>query len=1649
MCCSGATECQELYCTDCGGEEEDNYAKLDAVLASLGAAAQPADMDTYTERVPSYDALLETVHGGPHLHFGALATWRMLKDQCVGHGIPLAYVKFYIRECGVCQKYRRTLTNDRIPHVIRHLKVPGPRSTIGIDGFTMTPPDKHGHSYMHVLVNHFTKHVFLFPSKLKNAEGAANAIITYISMFGRFSRVMTDPGSDYGSDVVAQLNAYFGTAHAFSLVDRHESNGVEAVNRELKRHIQSLVHDKRFADRWSEPQVLGVITYHINNQPSSESGFSAFDCTFGSMQSDFFRSMDLESADMAPDSKFVQELTLDIAAVQEKSREFQQLLVATRATDLSKPRNRWVEGDFVFIDNLAPLNKLQAPRLGPYEVVSHYRNDVTLRDLISKATKDFHVDRLSLFSGSASEAFDLAMRDRDQHLVERFLAYRGDVNKRQTLEFLISYTDDQTPVWRRYEPDVSDTAAFESYCKSLPQLEPLLSTAAQAQSRRSDLLRTRTDVAHLEGDVIFVDLRAREIYEHEWYNGLVMEAKDIVPRYARLCVGPASAPTRGITTGTRVDLLDSAFQLVHRVDAHFLHYNGTLRSVAELPEGSEVVTGAFSEAHPYIPVDQVKHRDMLPADRPLLAHTPIVPSDSAKTFRVLSYNVNGIASALRKGFLEQLRTMEDGPPEVLVMQETRAHMCTEGALEKRFEALGYRYFKMVAGALPGQGGVAVASQTPFEILSNGSGVETGHGMAIRVEGYTVAIVYAPIVCSFQDRMIVRREEFDGSALAWIAGLPEPILVAGDLNCAPDPLRDIRIHPRPTGDMVLFTSDVETNFFRTLVSKGYLDCFRSLNPEQRAYTTFPQGDWRGVRARIDHIMASKVMSPNVVACRIHPHTLVSDHAGVEVVVRRPGVKLWFPFDKWSLTPPAPTPARYNLSWLNYIDYYQPASRVVTVGMVLIEPNRSPTPPLPLAAEQLVTDEQMIQAAEEAEELERAIALSLTPHVPSTEEEDTEDMARAIALSLTPISLEATFADIPAAAADEAARLFPDTFGSPQQPRSPLSPTLAQLYEAADAVDAAAQAARLLPDRSGPPQQSVPPQPPTEQELRNAADAAEAAEQGLPFPFYVRTGDDHTPAARRAADEAWRVRNVTRRLLQQRSKDLQFAAEWETIRDKKQQQWKEQRDFERLDFAMGQYLGRQVELLDAQRLRERQEWTTTRIPRGITLESPLLSQVSALTALTPYMDADLARDEADAQDDRPEPQPVAERPPTIAEEPPPLASQAGSPAELHDAAPQHVFTTPIRPRGAQAQPRLKLVNPLRGRPDVLPSPPLTPPPPVASEEQAAAERIARREAYDTWHVDNLEAYAREARRRHQPPPLPPASAPPANPQAKKKTMPRAAPAKPSSRSGGKGEKGSISPPPLTPPQKRFETLRHLPWRALTTTQQEMLLASTPSPLSSAPQSEEGKLTAAEWDNLHHPAPAAVERTQPRASDFNYRQACDSIDLDWAIPAVPQSSLRVGPSRYGFFLAGALSFTVGDALTATGDILPGQRIAQFVGTEISTEAAADLPDGLNNYLITISDETVLNCEDTARARPIPRCFASNANMAEGLHSAGVTLTIHDNNASADLSSDEQGRPIAWLYAVAFIAAGEEIMWSYGVEYAGGFDVSDDSDSDYEPPR
>jgi hypothetical protein len=99
--------------------------------------------------------------------------------------------------------------------------------------------------------------------------------------------IHSDPGSDLKSSLVTYLNKYLGMEHVFSLVDRHESNGVERVIQEVLRHLRALVYEERLIGSWSKPIYRAAIKHIMNNAPLSErGGFSANQLTYGTVDHD-------------------------------------------------------------------------------------------------------------------------------------------------------------------------------------------------------------------------------------------------------------------------------------------------------------------------------------------------------------------------------------------------------------------------------------------------------------------------------------------------------------------------------------------------------------------------------------------------------------------------------------------------------------------------------------------------------------------------------------------------------------------------------------------------------------------------------------------------------------------------------------------------------------------------------------------------------------------------------------------------------------------------------------------------------------------------------------------------------------------------------------------------------------------------------------------------------------------------------------------------------------------------------------------------------------------------------------------------------------------------------------------------------------------
>ena len=65
-------------------------------------------------------------------------------------------------------------------------------------------------------------------------------------------------------------------------MDRHESNGLEGTNKQILRHLRTLVHDLRVPKKWSDPTILSLVLFAVNDGVNSETGVRPLDAMFGS-----------------------------------------------------------------------------------------------------------------------------------------------------------------------------------------------------------------------------------------------------------------------------------------------------------------------------------------------------------------------------------------------------------------------------------------------------------------------------------------------------------------------------------------------------------------------------------------------------------------------------------------------------------------------------------------------------------------------------------------------------------------------------------------------------------------------------------------------------------------------------------------------------------------------------------------------------------------------------------------------------------------------------------------------------------------------------------------------------------------------------------------------------------------------------------------------------------------------------------------------------------------------------------------------------------------------------------------------------------------------------------------------------------------------
>ena len=164
----------------------------------------PNELHTPLELQLTARQIFEEIHHSTPGHWGLRETWKRMNSQFPGHGLPMQAIADWISECSNCQKTRKERSEALIP-MVRHLKPPHARSAIGIDALAITPHGPDGHTHILVIVNLFTKFVFLTPSQGCTAVNLANAVWHYWCNFGCTDMIISDRGPDLRSDLFAEL----------------------------------------------------------------------------------------------------------------------------------------------------------------------------------------------------------------------------------------------------------------------------------------------------------------------------------------------------------------------------------------------------------------------------------------------------------------------------------------------------------------------------------------------------------------------------------------------------------------------------------------------------------------------------------------------------------------------------------------------------------------------------------------------------------------------------------------------------------------------------------------------------------------------------------------------------------------------------------------------------------------------------------------------------------------------------------------------------------------------------------------------------------------------------------------------------------------------------------------------------------------------------------------------------------------------------------------------------------------------------------------------------------------------------------------------------------------------------------------------------
>lgn len=250
--------------------------------------------------------------------------------------------------------------------------------------------------------------------------------------------------------------------------------------------------------------------------------------------------------------------------------------------------------------------------------------------------------------------------------------------------------------------------------------------------------------------------------------------------------------------------------------------------------------------------------------------------------KIISYNVNGIRAAFKKGFVEWLT---EEKPDIICLQEIKA--LEEQIDVETLKNIGYHCYWFSAEK-KGYSGVAVLSlERPNQIVA-GTGIEymdkEGRNLRIDFEDFSVMSLYLPSGTN-DDRLAFKFQYMD-DFYNYVKELRKEVpnlIICGDYNICH---KAIDIHDPVRNKKVSGFLPEERAWLDAFINAQFIDTFRVFNQEPDNYS------WWSYRAnsrarnkgwRIDYCLATEPLREQLSSAHIYTEAKHSDHCPIGVTL----------------------------------------------------------------------------------------------------------------------------------------------------------------------------------------------------------------------------------------------------------------------------------------------------------------------------------------------------------------------------------------------------------------------------------------------------------------------------------------------------------------------------------------------------------------------------------------------------------------------------------------------------------------------------------------------------------------------------------------------------------------------------------------------